>query len=255
MLEEMANTGSQNVVSWQPHGKAFRVHQPEIFARTIMRHYFNQTQYKSFQRQLHIYGFQRIKKGKDMGGYYHSLFSRKKQSMSLRMTREKIKGKASNKKNYNHEIGAPDFYKEMGIMEDHHSPCYSENRDFTTSMAKPVPILAHFSGSGGTAAENTGRSDFAGGLLDPSWLDMGEQKVSSSSLKKKNSCCNSLRYFTGNVASVVVKEEHIEDGDEVFFEGRRFYFAGASVPKTPAVVDFLASVTARGPIGHMPRCA
>jgi hypothetical protein len=254
MLEDMANNGSQNVVSWQPHGKAFRVHQPEIFARTIMRHYFNQTQYKSFQRQLHIYGFQRIKKGKDMGGYYHSLFSRKKPSMILRMTREKIKGKAG-KKNYDHEIGAPDFYKEMGIMEDHHSPCYSENRDFTTSMAKPVPILAHFSGSGGTAAENTCRSDFAGGLLDPSWLDMGEQKVSSSSLKKKNSCCNSLRYFTGNVASVVVKEEHIEDGDEVFFEGRRFYFAGASVPKTPAVVDFLASVTARGPIGHMPRCA
>jgi hypothetical protein len=172
------------------------------------------------------------------------------------MTREKIKGKAC-KKNYNHEIGAPDFYKEMDIMEDQHSPNYSENRDFATSMAKPVPILADFSGSGGTAAENTCRtSDGAGRLLDPSWLmEMGEQKVSSSSLKKKNSCCN-LRFLTGNAASVVVKEEHIEDGDEVFFEGKRFYFTGRpSVPKTPAVVDFLASVTARGPIGYMPKCA
>jgi hypothetical protein len=232
MLEDMANNGSQNVVSWQPHGEAFRVHQPEVFARTIMRHYFNQTQYKSFQRQLHIYGFMRIKKGKDMGGYYHSLFSRKKPSMILRMTREKIKGKAG-KKNYDHKMGAPDFYKEMDIMEDQHSPQYSENRDFTTSgMAKLVPILADFSGWG-TAKNPCRTSDGAGRLLDPSWLmEMGEQKVSSSSLKKKNSCCNYSRFLTGNVASVVVKKEHIEDGDEVFFEGKRFYyFAGASVPK------------------------
>jgi hypothetical protein len=250
MLEDMANSNSQNVVSWQPHGKAFRVHQPEVFARTIMGRYFNQTQYKSFQRQLHIYGFRRIKKGKDMGGYYHSLFSRNKISMSLRMTREKIKGAAANK-NHGHEIEAPDFYKEeMVIMEDPHLPLpyLSGNRDFTI-MAKPLPpILADLSGM--VTAKNTYRS--GGGRLDP-WLDLGEQKVSSSSLKKKNSCCN-LQFSTGNVASVVVKE-HIEDGDEVFFEGRKFHFVGTSEPKTPALVDFLAAVTARGPVGCMPKCA
>jgi hypothetical protein len=254
MLDDMANNGSQDIVSWQPHGKAFRVHQPQVFARTIMRSYFKQTHYKSFQRQLHIYGFRRIKKGKDIGGYYHSLFSRNQRSMSLRMTREKIKGTAGKNNGHEEEIEAPDFYKEMITMEDHPR---SPKRDFAT-MAKPVPILADFS-AGWVTAKNTYHSD-GGRLLDP-WLDLGEQqqrKVSSSSLKKKkeqDSCCN-LQFFTGNVASVVVNKEHIEDGDEVFFEGKKFHFVGTSVPKTPvAGEDFLASVTARGPIGYMPKCA
>jgi hypothetical protein len=156
------------------------------------------------------------------------------------MTREKIKGTAG-KKNHGHEIQeAPDFYKEMATVEDHrhHTPSYySENRDdFMTIMAKPVPILADFSGR--VTTKNTHRSD-VGRLLDP-WLDFpGEQKIacSSSSKKKKDSCCN-LHFFTGNVASVVlVNKEHIEDGDEVFFEGKRFHFVGTSVP-TPAVEDF-----------------
>jgi hypothetical protein len=251
MLEDMANSNSQNVVSWQPHGKAFRVHQPEVFARTIMRRYFNQTHYKSFQRQLHIYGFRRIKKGKDMGGYYHSLFSRHKKSMSLRMTREKIKG-AAGKNNGDEEIEAPDFYKEKVIVEDHHLPAHSsENRDFfATMLAKPLPtILADLSGM--VTAKNTYRSD--GSRLEP-WLDLGEQKIPFSSLKKKSSCCN-LQFFTGNIASVVVKAEHIEDGDEIFFEGKKFHFVGTLKPKTPVVVDFLATVTARGPVGFMPKCA
>jgi hypothetical protein len=247
----MANSNSQNVVSWQPHGKAFRVHQPEDFARTIMRRYFNQTQYKSFQRQLHIYGFRRIKKGRDLGGYYHSLFSRNRKSMSLRMTREEIKGLAGKKNHGHEEIEAPDFYKEMLIMEDHYLPAYcSEKRDFATLLAKPLPILADLSGVM-TAAKSTYRSG-DGGRLDPWWLDLGEQTVSFSSLKTKNACCNS-QLSTGNVASVVVKE-HIEDGDEVFFEGNKFYFMGPSEP-TSTVVDFLATVTARGPFACMPKCA
>jgi hypothetical protein len=36
MLEDMAGGGSKNIVSWQPHGKAFRVHQPEVFAGRII---------------------------------------------------------------------------------------------------------------------------------------------------------------------------------------------------------------------------
>ena len=249
MLEDMATSNSQNVVSWQPHGKAFRVHQPEVFAETIMRRYFNQTLYQSFQRQLYIYGFRRIKKGKDMGGYYHSLFCRDKIAMSLRMTRVKIKGAAA--KNRGREIEAPDFYKDMVIVEDTNLPLpyyYSENRGDFAITAKPLPISADFSGM--VTAKNTSLSD--GGRLDP-WLDLGEQKVSSSSLRTKNSCCN-LQILSGNVASVVLKE-HIEDGDEVFFAGRRFHFVGASKPKTSALVDFLATVTARGPSGCMPKCA
>jgi hypothetical protein len=37
---------------------------------------FNQSKYTSFQRQLNLYGFSRIKEGADSGGYYHRLFLR-----------------------------------------------------------------------------------------------------------------------------------------------------------------------------------
>jgi hypothetical protein len=252
MLEDMANIGSQNVVSWQPHGKAFRVHQPEVFTRTIMPSYFKQTQYKSFQRQLHLYGFRRIKRGRDMGGYYHRLFIRNNKSMSLRMTRERIKGSAGAGENHGHEEEAPNFYKEMVIMEDHHDqPSDSEHhRDFFDMAPQQVPIVVP-DYSGRVTVKNTCRNCVCG-RLDSFWLDMGEQKVTSSSLKKNDSFCN-LQLFTGNVASVVAKE-HMEDGDEDFFEGKKFHFVETSVP-TPAVEDFLASVTARGPIAYVPKCA
>jgi HSF-type DNA-binding len=41
-----------DVVSWMPDGKSFRVHQPGIFAETIMRQYFKMSKYSSFTRQV-----------------------------------------------------------------------------------------------------------------------------------------------------------------------------------------------------------
>jgi hypothetical protein len=171
MLEGMANNGSQNVVSWQPHGKAFRVHQPEVFARAIMPRYFKQTKYKSFQRQLHIYGFHRINKGMDKGAYFHGLFIQNKKSMSLRMVREKIKGTAGKKSQHGGpqpEIEVPNFYKEMAAMENR-PPYYNNynqtNRNNFTTMATPtpVPIMADFSGV--TTANANNKNSFHSEVL------------------------------------------------------------------------------------------
>jgi hypothetical protein len=74
MLEDAANKGFEDIVSWQPGGNSFKVLKPKLFAATIMRRHFKQTQYKSFQRQLNIYGFQRIHYGPNMGGYMHACF-------------------------------------------------------------------------------------------------------------------------------------------------------------------------------------
>jgi hypothetical protein len=118
MLEEMATVGDESIVSWQPHGKAFRVHQPDVFARTVMLRYFKQTKYKSFQRQLHIYGFHRISKGIDRGAYFHSMFIRNKKSMSLQMSCQKIKGgrKSSNAVHHHTAVG-PDYYSSDNTVD------------------------------------------------------------------------------------------------------------------------------------------
>lgn len=92
LLADASARGWKDIVSWQFHGKAFRIHKPIEFVSMVMPRYFQQTKYKSFQRQLHIYGFHRISTGQDKGAYYHDLFVREDPSKCLIMTRKKIKG-------------------------------------------------------------------------------------------------------------------------------------------------------------------
>jgi HSF-type DNA-binding len=105
MLSDAAKEGTEDIVSWQPHGMAFRVHNTKEFTETIMQRYFHQTHYKSFQRQLHIYGFLRICSGLDKGSYHHPMFVKGKEMASLRMSRCKVKGPLAKM-----EVEEPDFY-------------------------------------------------------------------------------------------------------------------------------------------------
>jgi heat shock transcription factor 4 len=51
MLTDSEVHGFDDVVGWLPGGRSFKVVDPTRFAREIMPQYFNQTKYKSFQRQ------------------------------------------------------------------------------------------------------------------------------------------------------------------------------------------------------------
>jgi hypothetical protein len=57
------------IVSWLPEGDSFRVYNPTLFETQIMPRYFNQTRYKSFQRQLNLYNFVRQKSGANKGTF------------------------------------------------------------------------------------------------------------------------------------------------------------------------------------------
>ena len=50
VLDESERCGFSDIVSWQGN-RAFKVHDPKNFEKSIMKKYFNQTRYKSFQRQ------------------------------------------------------------------------------------------------------------------------------------------------------------------------------------------------------------
>uniref|UniRef100_A0A7S4ER40 HSF-type DNA-binding domain-containing protein n=2 Tax=Pseudo-nitzschia australis TaxID=44445 RepID=A0A7S4ER40_9STRA len=92
MLDAMDETGDKSIVCWQPHGRAFMVHKPKDFVLEVMPHFFNQTKYASFQRQLNLYGFSRLTHGPDKGAYYHNCFVRGKRHLCKGMIRQKIKG-------------------------------------------------------------------------------------------------------------------------------------------------------------------
>jgi hypothetical protein len=44
-----------HIVSWNPIGNGFKVHNKDCFTKEIVPHYFNLTKYKSFQRQVSSY--------------------------------------------------------------------------------------------------------------------------------------------------------------------------------------------------------
>jgi len=63
-LREMEKDGLQHIVSWQPHGRSFLVHDPRLFEKKYLPLWFRQHKIASFRRQLNMYGFTRITHGK-----------------------------------------------------------------------------------------------------------------------------------------------------------------------------------------------
>lgn len=97
-----------NVISWQPHGRCFILRKPKEFLAEVMPKYFKQTKLTSFQRQLNLYGFNRLTSGPDKGGYYHELFLRGKEELCSRMVRTRIKGTRT--KGASNPDSEPNFY-------------------------------------------------------------------------------------------------------------------------------------------------
>jgi len=89
---EKYETELSPIVSWQPHGRCFVVRKVKYFSETVLPRFFQQKKYASFQRQLNLYGFNRITKGPDKGSYYHELFLRGKKFLCRGISRMKVKG-------------------------------------------------------------------------------------------------------------------------------------------------------------------
>ena len=102
ILDDAAQFGQEHIISWLPSGTAFRVNNPWHFVESVMPIYFkSQTKkhkYKSFLRQLHIYGFKRITKGSEKGAYTHSLLIRGHPEVCCRMVRTKVKNNHTHNK-------------------------------------------------------------------------------------------------------------------------------------------------------------
>ena len=60
-------------ITWLPHGRAFLIIDEVAFMQKIVPYFFNQTRLRSFNRQLHLWGFKRAlkKKYKNQTIWYH----------------------------------------------------------------------------------------------------------------------------------------------------------------------------------------
>jgi hypothetical protein len=93
MLDNANVEGFSDIVSWLPGStNSFKVHQSAVFVQGIMHCYFKKIQFKSFQRQINIWGFECIKGGAGKGGYQDTNFIRSMPLLCFMMKRVKIKG-------------------------------------------------------------------------------------------------------------------------------------------------------------------
>ncbi|KAL7492844.1 hypothetical protein ACHAWT_005387 [Skeletonema menzelii] len=65
-----------HIISWMPHGRAWKVTNKELFVEEVIPKFFGQTKYASFTRQLSGWGFKSLSSYivTDFGCYYHECF-------------------------------------------------------------------------------------------------------------------------------------------------------------------------------------
>jgi hypothetical protein len=60
-------------ISWQAHGRSFRILMPLFFEGNIARTYFTSNRYSCFVTKLTSHGFKHISQGNDRNCYYHEV--------------------------------------------------------------------------------------------------------------------------------------------------------------------------------------
>lgn len=95
MIYEVEKAGRSDVIAFLPHGRAFAIHDEKAFVSEILPLYFANCQLPSFQKQLNLYGFHKIKFGKDKGKlrYFHASFLKGRPSLTNKIHRKRGTGK------------------------------------------------------------------------------------------------------------------------------------------------------------------
>ncbi|KAL3784011.1 hypothetical protein ACHAW5_009116 [Stephanodiscus triporus] len=91
-----------------PHGRAWKIHNKELFISEVTPKFFAQSKYESFTRQLNGWGFKRLQQpGNDFNAYYHECFLRGLPHLTAMMKRVS----PNQGKLLPHVEGEPNFYE------------------------------------------------------------------------------------------------------------------------------------------------
>ena len=107
MLDDLEQTENSHIASWSSDGSCIRVHDQIAFVNSVLGSYFRQTKYKSFQKQLYLYGFSRISDGRNRGYYFHPDFQRPNKIRCGEIIPTKRKGRAT-RDGLSHGMGRTD---------------------------------------------------------------------------------------------------------------------------------------------------
>jgi hypothetical protein len=93
MLDKVDELGLAHGSSWVSEGRAFAIHDPDVFMNDIAPQFFDkQTHLRSFHRQLSIWGFTRLETGAGgRGVWFHKHFIRDKPELIKHIKRVPVK--------------------------------------------------------------------------------------------------------------------------------------------------------------------
>eukprot|EP00984_Skeletonema_dohrnii_P006901 scaffold2462_cov120-Skeletonema_dohrnii-CCMP3373.AAC.6 len=154
MLESVDSLGLSHMVSWLPHGRSFHVKDPAQFMDLVVPKFFKATKYRSFQRQLNLWGFSRIVKGQDHACWHHECFIRGRPELIAKIsrTRVKVKGREASEATPKEALalvqvpsedsseGASDYSEEDGVYEDVSVPNSWRQFSYTRGYVAPAPF-------------------------------------------------------------------------------------------------------------------
>ena len=92
MLNAVEKQGLTDIASWRGNN-AFQVYNKEAFMHYIAPKFFQQSKYRSFQRMVNMWGFERVRNGSLRGAYTHEKFRRGQPKLCQNMKCRKIKSK------------------------------------------------------------------------------------------------------------------------------------------------------------------
>eukprot|EP00529_Nitzschia_sp_RCC80_P031082 CAMPEP_0113453288 /NCGR_PEP_ID=MMETSP0014_2-20120614/7281_1 /TAXON_ID=2857 /ORGANISM="Nitzschia sp." /LENGTH=358 /DNA_ID=CAMNT_0000344679 /DNA_START=58 /DNA_END=1134 /DNA_ORIENTATION=- /assembly_acc=CAM_ASM_000159 len=94
-------------IKWSKSGLAFKIIDVDAFTARVLPKYFRTKKFSSFQRNLNLYGFSKVRRGPDTDMYAHPSFIRGKPELLFNLrkcataTKNRTVAAASNKKNDN----------------------------------------------------------------------------------------------------------------------------------------------------------
>lgn len=76
MLQSESGNPSHTMIKWSESGGAFQIADIPRFSSLVLPMYFRTSKFSSFQRNLNLYGFSKVRKGPDTDMYRHPAFLR-----------------------------------------------------------------------------------------------------------------------------------------------------------------------------------
>ncbi|KAL7539362.1 hypothetical protein ACHAXR_010326 [Thalassiosira sp. AJA248-18] len=142
LLEYASISSHSSVISWNPDGRSFVIHSADTFMRTVVPKYFKQTRYRSFTRQLNIWGFQNLGEG----GWLHPHFVRGDTAELRLIERLHIKGTKTLQKVKWSRIDAREKEVSASSSDDEYPPAINledidDERNRITSHSSIPPTI------------------------------------------------------------------------------------------------------------------